>query len=220
MNIFEVADQHAMRTSSAVGTTTAALMLAAKTLERESLPALWYIFVCILVGYVAYRLSKAVAYLVYMTWIGAFPLPPIYNNLFDTADGQDVAASPVAEESTQSRSGGPVRDPNYKKQEPVGTVRNELVGYAPTTTHSAVFEDYPEILPKLIAFLRENPKRIFSGRGLEVAGVVKRDPRFLPNARIVLEYLEGEGLMDNKGNQMFSLNERGREWLRDMIGGE
>lgn len=219
MTIFEVADEHAMRTSSAVGTTTAALMLAAKTLERESLPALWYIFVCILVGYVAYRLSKAVAYLVYMTWIGAFPLPPIYNNLFDTADGQDVAASPVAEESTQSRSGGPVRDPKYKKQEPVETVRNELVGsYAPSTSHSAVFEDYPEILPKLTTFLRENPKRIFSGRGLEVAGVVKRDPRFLPNARIVLEYLESERLVTDEGNRMFSLNERGREWLRNMIG--
>ena len=207
-----------------MGTTVGALMLAAKTLERESLPALWYIFVCILVGYVAYRLSKAVAYIVYMTWIGAFPLPPIYSILFDTADEQEQAASPAGEESPQSRSGGPVRDPRYKKQEPNlidQVVRNELVGsYAPATSHSAVFEDYPEILPKLIVFLRENPKRIFSGRGLEVAGVVRRDPRFLPNARIVLEYLIGEGLVTDEGNRMFSLNERGREWLRDMTGGE
>lgn len=223
MTIFQVADEHAVRSGSAVGASVAALMLATRMLRDEALPPVWYIVVCLLVGYVAYRLARSIAYFIYMTWIGAMPLPPVYDLLFNASadDSQEQAAAPV-EAKPPSRSGGPVRDPNWKGQPKPDlidqVVRHELVSPVPCVPHyhSAVFEDYPEILPKLLLFLRENPARVFSGRALEIAGVVRRDPRMLPNARIVLEYLGAEGMLTDEGNNMYSLDQRGREWLEHL----
>jgi len=219
VTIFDIASRHGRRIGWYAGVVVFAVLFASYILPQSEPKAPPFALTVgyLMVAVAAWGFTAAVVYFVWLMWAGGIPVPEVYDRLYHVYTGDATEPDPGPEHDVPQSA--PVRDPAYAVND--GKVRHEFRtrGARLQKTEGDLLDEYPDLEEKIVGFLATRPRVLFGGRALDAANVVSRDKRDKPNSLMVIEWLEGRGYIEARGNSQYILSAIGEEWVGNRGGG-